>query len=490
MTSDDTNDASPDTLRVEHTLEYEKLIEENEWPSPHDKLERHKEIERHTSMLTNSSGPFVFGLDSDWGGGKTFTVQLWRLYLKKELGISSIYLNAWEGDYSLDPLVSLLAQIDTWLSQQKGKKGSWEKAKQLAPALIKGVAGSIYKNASVAGLKASNIADPIIESIDKANNQDFIVAYQETQQSMREFRNCLNDALTCLPEHQKNLIIFVDELDRCNPTYAIMMLERIKHLFNIEKIVFVLSINSEQLIEAFKGVYGIRFNGKNYLKRFLDSTRHLKEPDIDHYLSYIFEESKYSRDFQRWKANEEEPFYSLRKTSSLIFSKLGYTLRDIDQIATEFRIMSRSFPSKSEKGIILPMFIICMIVLYKEDFDLYSKYKSYAPHAIRDKVIKCLTGVVFGAKDDLPENFGYVAGTIISFAFRGSEQDKRNKEVSRWSRTPQDDVNPDRQPHEEMIWMKNVASLPPSQFAREGMRAEVLDIVEMFYEMGNSDQPH
>ena len=432
MTDNDTSDASPDMLRVERTLEYEKLIREGEWPSPHDKLERHKEIESRTPMLTNSSGPFVFGLDSDWGGGKTFTVQLWRLYLKKELGISSIYLNAWEGDYSLDPLVSLLAQIDTWLSQQKGKKGSWEKAKQLAPALIKGVAGLIYKNASVAGLKASNIADPIIESIDKANNQDFIVAYQETQQSMREFRNCLNDALTCLPEHQKNLIIFVDELDRCNPTYAIMMLERIKHLFNIDKIVFVLSINSDQLVKAFRGVYGSGFDGSNYLKRFLDLTYHLKEPDIEQYINHVFSQESMVASFRKPGSNDGDAMEEIIKSTQLIAPHIGYKLRDINQLASNLKIIARSLPSNNKGDSDIYALLTCLLILYRDKPGLYKKYKQgYSDQIVKD-VISHLTDQTSDSSIFPDNSLGRIVGLLIYMGFSADKEQSMESTLHSW----------------------------------------------------------
>ena len=52
------------------------------------------------------------------------------------------------------------------------------------------------------------------------------------------------------------VIFFVDELDRCNPRYAVAVLERIKHLFEIPNIIFVLAINKKELSNAIQGYYG------------------------------------------------------------------------------------------------------------------------------------------------------------------------------------------------------------------------------------------
>lgn len=43
------------------------------------------------------------------------------------------------------------------------------------------------------------------------------------------------------------MVVFIDELDRCKPDYAIRLLERIKHYFGDERITFVLSLNMDEL---------------------------------------------------------------------------------------------------------------------------------------------------------------------------------------------------------------------------------------------------
>ena len=59
-------------------------------------------------------------------------------------------------------------------------------------------------------------------------------------------------------------------MDRCRPTFAIEMLERIKHLFDVANIVFVLSVDKKQLEASTAAVYGERINAAEYLRRFID----------------------------------------------------------------------------------------------------------------------------------------------------------------------------------------------------------------------------
>lgn len=89
----------------------------------------------------------------------------------------------------------------------------------------------------------------------------------------------LNDIVT---EEAQKLVIFIDELDRCRPTFAIETLERIKHYFDDERIIFVVSVNKEQLIHTISKFYGASFDATAYLNKFFDMNIYL--PEIPNYL--------------------------------------------------------------------------------------------------------------------------------------------------------------------------------------------------------------
>ena len=74
---------------------------------------------------------------------------------------------------------------------------------------------------------------------------------------------------------EKPLVFIVDELDRCKPEFAIRLIERIKHFFDIPKVVFVLAINKSQLEESINSFYGFSSEA-NYLEKFIDITVLLK----------------------------------------------------------------------------------------------------------------------------------------------------------------------------------------------------------------------
>ena len=84
-------------------------------------------------------------------------------------------------------------------------------------------------------------------------------------------------------EKAEQLIIFVDELDRCRPSYAVKLLERIEHYFINERITFVFSVNLEQLQHTIKNFYGNDFDACRYLDRFFDLRVSLPQVDMEKY---------------------------------------------------------------------------------------------------------------------------------------------------------------------------------------------------------------
>ena len=52
------------------------------------------------------------------------------------------------------------------------------------------------------------------------------------------------------------MVFIIDELDRCRPDFAIRLIERIKHFFDISKIVFVLVIDKTQFSKVICHNYG------------------------------------------------------------------------------------------------------------------------------------------------------------------------------------------------------------------------------------------
>ena len=88
-------------------------------------------------------------------------------------------------------------------------------------------------------------------------------------------------------ENGNRLVIFIDELDRCRPDFAVKLLERIKHYFVDEQITFVFSVNLEELSNSVRHFYGESFNAGRYLGRFFDLIIKLHPVNLDNYYNKI-----------------------------------------------------------------------------------------------------------------------------------------------------------------------------------------------------------
>ena len=99
-------------------------------------------------------------------------------------------------------------------------------------------------------------------------------------------RNCRDIAMTVhgpaiphgVTNQQGPLIVMIDELDRCRPSFAVEFLETTKHLFAVDQVVFVLAVNRKELAHAVKALYGNDFDADRYLRRFFDIDFRLPEP--------------------------------------------------------------------------------------------------------------------------------------------------------------------------------------------------------------------
>lgn len=189
------------------------------------------------------NSPMVLSINSSWGTGKTTFIKMWKSYLDGK-NVVSLYFNAWETDFADDPLLAFLGEMNSslkdFLNKSEKSNETWEKTKKVGTHLVKKGIPALIK------IGTSGILDAEAVKLFEGLSKDAISAYKGTKSSIVEFKIILSKVVEGVCAEKKPLIIFVDELDRCRPTYAIELLERIKHLFDIESIIFVLSLDKEK----------------------------------------------------------------------------------------------------------------------------------------------------------------------------------------------------------------------------------------------------
>ncbi|WP_122710749.1 KAP family P-loop NTPase fold protein [Pseudomonas viridiflava] len=270
-------------------------------PWSKDQMNR-KGVARFLMRYLDSSEKIkVLNINSAWGSGKTFFLQNWMAQEKTER--VCVYFNAWETDFTGDAFVSLVAAIKeqlTALIPFEEESGAIRRFTQIAsktllaatPALAKGV---IKKATGIEFTVIQEIIDGDIlaDAAEKAVEK-LIDSNRESLNSIKDFKVAFHRMIKLASEAVaktsdiKPVYIFIDELDRCRPTFAIELLERIKHLFDVNDCKFIIATDTPQLSHAIRAIYGSGFGSEKYLKRFFDAEFTLDNSDIDAWIKANF----------------------------------------------------------------------------------------------------------------------------------------------------------------------------------------------------------
>ena len=237
----------------------------------------------------------VLALDARWGEGKTWFVRHWQKHLEDK-NHNVIYLDAFANDYLDDPFLVISSEIASKLNQTADKRlvHKFKKAAAVlqqglltqAPTIIASMISFALTGGIIPFLKLDNdsIKDKYEDIVDQVTDnigekvteaiQKKIDDYEEEKQSLNAFKETLAKLAESL---DKPLVFIIDELDRCRPDFAIRLIERIKHFFDIPKIVFVLVMDKTQFSKVICHNYGYDESlGEEYLTKFVDFTIELK----------------------------------------------------------------------------------------------------------------------------------------------------------------------------------------------------------------------
>ncbi len=343
-----------------------------------DKLDRENSIKDLSELIKSNIEPLVLSINASWGSGKTTFVKLWQTYLKKECDVNSIYFSAWEDDFSKEPLISILGEMNSYIERNfkvntpisngfnKAIKMSGKVLKRGLPAFIKGSTAGI--------LDIDSGYENAISAISEESVKTLIENYSEDKNVLIEFKKAIEKVLNEMDE-SKPFVIFIDELDRCRPLYSIELLERIKHVFGIKRLIFVLSIDKSQLSESIKSQYG-NINANSYLKRFIDLEYNLKNENLDNFCDFMYSKLDLENLLKSKGIEIEQNInfhhLSVMKKLAQIFN---FSLRDMEQIFTKISIIFKTIEPK-------------LYTSYFRIFILFEMLKSYDSELYYDFINK------------------------------------------------------------------------------------------------------
>jgi hypothetical protein len=349
------------------------IIDEKD-PFAHALFGRKEFAESLTRLLRNVSENLVIFVNAPWGEGKTTFAQMWRAHLRQQK-LEVIYFDAYAADYFDDPFVSfsgeILSLVDKHLSNGKAlierrdfKETAVEVGKRLAGLAVKvglrAATLSAVQSADLTELQeiATGVSEIGADVIEKK-----IENYAAEKDSLKKFKQSLAKLAAKVREEQGfPLVILVDELDRCRPDFALGLLERIKHLFDVDGVAFVLLVNRDQIQGYIQTVYGNE-DARAYLLKFgnLFVDLPIQQPLIS--VEYVKGRKDYCQmlfDHYAFPARVMVEGF-LHRSLEMLTAQFALTLREIERA---FPIMALYYGSVPE-GELTNAFLIAMLSILK-----------------------------------------------------------------------------------------------------------------------------
>lgn len=370
---------------------------------PEDKLDRQKYAKFIVKFLADQGynstegtpHNYVLNLNSEWGSGKTYFLK--RLSLDLKDYYPTVYIDAWAQDYSEDPLMTVISSMIKQLRVQAGKSEDDPlfKApiklvgllKAVAPAVARGLSkrylgidpAMIMDAADETGLESDEVDDkgkPIDMGIAASKLVSHLIkehdakanAIDSIKINVKEWVEAVisadNTDHTKTEKRTYPAFIFIDELDRCRPSYAVEMLETIKHIFDIPGVVFVVGTDTEQLQHAVKAIYGEGFDARNYLGRFFNSRFTLRQPNFENLLEVHCDPHKLSGahfsdlGINVWPENDASKDNIANITAILNCFKL--TARPAIQITDRIIATIGNLPRNSKIDLLMLTILLCI----------------------------------------------------------------------------------------------------------------------------------
>jgi hypothetical protein len=317
-------------------------------PFQDDLLKRQRYSIRLTDFVGRLTAGAVVAIDAPWGGGKTWFGRNWAAQLR-ESGHNVAFIDAFEQDYVEDPFMVIAAELATLLDDSegggrvlRGKAAAVMKA--ILPLGARILVGAVGRFA----LGSVDLVDNIKDAVDAAQDdisdrteksiEKKLEDHEGEKRSFVEYRRALAEFAA---KQKKPVVVFVDELDRCNPAFAVRLIERVKHFFEIPNVVFVLLLNREQLEQAVKGMFGLETDAAAYLSKFVRFFFRLPAPTAEQNSQYGMQVQEFlGRELSRYgfDTSQNRAVESFRAAAVVWVQAAQLSLRDMERMSALFAL--------------------------------------------------------------------------------------------------------------------------------------------------------
>ncbi|MCE4564352.1 NTPase [Maribellus sp. CM-23] len=327
-------------------------------------------------IITNDElSPSSIGVYGDWGSGKSSLIEMTLNELSQDVDYLCLKFNGWLFEGYEDAKTALIGTI---LDEINQKKKLSAKAKEVITRLYKNI--DFFKLASkgvkygldflitggigtIADITLQSIVGKAKEKASEVSEEDIKGALGEAFSSS-EIRNNLksfqNDFAELLNKTKiKRLVVFIDELDRCNPDTILETLEAIRLFLFAEGTSFIIGADERQVMYAvrkkFPEVKGNKIDiGKEYLEKIIQypvKIPQLGVQEVQFYIMCLLLKSELKENYEKVldfiKEEKKKDFLNFRMSFNLIEGKFP----DIEDNIKDVIALSNQISAVLSKGL-------------------------------------------------------------------------------------------------------------------------------------------
>lgn len=304
-------------------------------------------IKNKDDYKENSENGLVILLNGEWGTGKSTFLKEVINELEKDDNVELFNnYNAYENDYYDNAYIPFFASIEDKIQLKKEFtnfiKSVGESTGRGLVVISYAVTKSIFKKSF--NIDIDDIKNNLKDLQEEKLNNDYLKDYNDFKKYKIKIKEKMNEICS-----KKTQVFIIDELDRCKPSFAMETLEIVKHFFDVDNCIFIISVDKMQLEESAKAIYGNGINSEKYFSKLFDYQFNLLP--VNFYDSIDISEIPNIEELVKW--------------STKVFNILNISLRDSKKVFNELIQKNKSWTIEQS------LFMLFLLILKYTDLSFY-----------------------------------------------------------------------------------------------------------------------
>jgi len=267
-----------------------------------------------------------------------------------------------------EALIKIIIAITSEIQAKDPSKSNTEKVIKATKGLLERVA----RAGAAVSLGTMGAGENSIHIIN-----DFLEKKESSVSDLRKaLQAIVNNICSGDNSSYKRVVIFVDDLDRLDPVYAVQILELLKNIFGLSNCIFLLAIDYQVVVKGLKNKFGEMNDANEWeFRAFFDKliqlpfTMPIGEYDIGQYISSLLVKINYdsSAELDNHKLDYED----------IILCTIGGNPRAIKRLVNSLLLIEMMNEDSSRNNKLLMFSIVCLQIAFPVFYQLLKKAPNF-----------------------------------------------------------------------------------------------------------------